>query len=213
MVKEKLSGIRKRVAGIGKRLAYRKMKKTSFLLIADLCNVVIDKFSDLYGSRSAAIKKFAEICKEESIRVTADIIETPVLFGISLRSFLSRNLTDFRFIIELIYHIVLGSKWPYFLAKPEYIPAELTADRVNKYLLKILHCPFCYNITKAKEDIDELEPGVTHGTWFAKLLQGIMQGIVDYLGMQYDVNCEETQCLMSGYEYGEMIYTLYPRKE
>ncbi|NVM28191.1 MAG: hypothetical protein HWN65_05060 [Candidatus Helarchaeota archaeon] len=212
MVKEKLSGIRKRVAGVGKRLAYRKMKKTSFLLIADLCNVVIDKFSELYGSRSAGIKKFAEICKEESIQIIADIIETPILFGISFKSFLSKNLKDFPFVIEMIFHIVLGSKWSYFLAKPEYITAELSAKKVPQYILKLLHCPFCYNITKEKVDVSELEPGVTHGTWFAKLLEGIMQGVVDYLGLQYDVNCEETQCMMSGYKNGEVIYSLFPRK-
>ncbi len=211
MVKEKLSGFKKRIAGIGKRLAHRKLKKTSFLLIADLCNVVIDTFSEIHGSRSAGIKKYAEIIRRESIEVTADIVETPILFGISMRSFLSKDLKDFVFFIEFIFHTVLGGKWSYFISKPEYIPAELSSKKVPQYRLKIIHCPFCYNITKEKEDISELEPGIKHGTWFAKLLEGIMQGIVDYLGMEYEVTCEETQCMMEGNDYGELIYTLSPR--
>ena len=211
MVREKLSGIRKGIAGIGKRLAYRKLKKTSFLIIADLCNVVIDMFSETYGSRSAGIKKFAEIIREESIRVTADLVETPILFGVSMRSFLSRDLRDFSFVIEFIYYCVLGGKHSYFLAKPEYIPAELSSKKVPQYILRINHCPFCYNITKEHEDVTKLEPGIKHGTWFAKLLEGIMQGILDYLGMDYDVNCEETMCMLEGNNYGEFIYTLNPR--
>jgi len=213
MASEKLSGFRKGMAGLGKRLAYRTMKKTSFLLIADLCNVVIDTFSEIYGSRSLGIKKYAEIIRQESIGVTADIIETPILFGISMRSFLSKNLKDFVFIIELIFYTVLGEKWSYFVTKPEYLPAELSWRKQPQFIIKIIHCPFCYNIIKEKEDASKLESGITHGTWFAKLLEGIMQGLLDYIGLEYRVNCEETQCFLKGYDYGEIIYTLYPTEK
>ena len=201
------------MAGIGKRLAYRMMKKTSFLLITDLCNVVIDKYSEIYGSRSAGIRKYAAIIREEAIGVTADIVETPILFGISMRSFLSKNLKDLSFIIELVFYTVLGEKWSYFMAKPEYIPAELSWKKLPQYILKIVHCPFCYSITKENEDASQLESGVTHGTWFAKLLEGIMQGIVDYMGLGYRVDCEETQCFMTGHDHGELIYTLHPMEK
>jgi predicted hydrocarbon binding protein len=210
MAREKLSGFRRGMAGFGKRLAYRTMKKSSFLFIIDLSNVVVDTFSDIYGSRSAGIKKYAEIIRAEAISVIADIIETPLLFGISMRSFLSKNLKDFAFIIELVFYTVLGEKWAYFVTKPEYLPAELSAEKVPKFIIKILHCPLCYNTTKEKEDASKLESGITHGTWFAKLLEGILQGLIDYVGLKYKVNCEETQCFLNGYDYGELTYTLYP---
>ena len=213
MASEKLSGFKKGMAGLGKRLAFRMMKKTSFLLIADLCNVVIDKFSDIYGSRSAGIKRYADIIREESIGVTSDIVETPILFGISLKSFLSTNLKDLTFIIELVFYTVLGERWSYFVTKPEYIPAQLSGKKLPQYILRIVHCPFCLNITKEKEDESTLESGVTHGTWFAKLIEGIMQGLMDYIGLEYRVNGEETQRFMNGYDYGELVYTLYPKEK
>jgi hypothetical protein len=201
------------MAGLGKRLAFRLLKKTSFLLITDLCNVVIDKYSEIYGSRSAGIKKYAQIIREESMGVTADIVETPILFGISMRSFLSKNLRDFTFIIELVFYTVLGEKCAYFVSKPEYLPAELSGKKLPQYIIKIVHCPFCYNITKEKEDASTLEPGVTHGTWFAKLMEGMIQGIMDYTGLEYRVDGEETQCFMNGHDYGELTYTLYPKEK
>ena len=213
MASEKLSGFKKGMAGLGKRLAYRMMKKTSFLLITDLCNVVIDKYSDIYGSRSAGIKKYADIIRKEAIGVTSDIVETPILFGISMRSFLSKNLKDFTFIIELVFYTVLGDQWSYFITKPEYIPAELGGKKLPQYILRIIHCPFCFNITKEKEDASKLESGVTHGTWFAKLIEGIMQGLMDYIGLEYRVNGEETHCFMNGDNYGELVFTLYSTKK
>lgn len=210
---EKLSTFRKAVGGLGKRLAFRVMKKTSFLLITDLCNVVIDKYTELYGSRSVGIKKFAEILRKEAIDVTSDIVETPILFGISMRSFLSKDLRDISFIIEMVFYTVLGEKWSYFMGKPEYIPAELTWNKNPQWILRVLHCPFCYNITKMREDASKLEPGVTHGTWFAKLLEGIMQGMIDYTGLDYRVECVETQCFLNGHKNGEMVYTLYPKEK
>ncbi|MDD1776869.1 MAG: hypothetical protein LUQ65_01790, partial [Candidatus Helarchaeota archaeon] len=142
--------------------------------------------------------------------VTADLVETPILFGISMRSFLSKDLKDIPFIIEFVFYTVLGEKWAYFVSKPEYLPAELSRKKLPQYVIKILHCPFCYSVTKEKEDSSTLEPGVTHGTWFAKLIEGIMQGMFDYTGIKYRVDGEETQCFMNGYDYGELTYTLYP---
>ena len=61
MVKEKLGFFRKSIAGVGKRIAYRKMKKTSFLVLADLCNVCIDTFAEIGGTHSTGIRKFGEV--------------------------------------------------------------------------------------------------------------------------------------------------------
>ncbi|MFX0140097.1 MAG: hypothetical protein ACFFDN_41025 [Candidatus Hodarchaeota archaeon] len=204
---EKLTWFRKVMAGLGKRIYYWKNRKINLYSF----NSMIRNNLKIYGKinnddyETGLIDWSAQL-EELAKNVIIEMINKPIIFGLSMESVLSKRIEDLPFLVGLIFWALLGKDHKDIWPIPYLVMEE---NGVVKAVVRQNSCIACTEENKlTQKDFGEL--GMCNV--IAVVMKGILQALQDYVGNDYDITKEITKCFMRGDDYGEFIYTLTPRK-
>jgi hypothetical protein len=209
MVVEKLGFLSKFLGAIGKRLIYRQSQKVNLHTCAQIVQVTIDKFVEVYGDYNTGIEEFNQAVTQGVRDMVADMMHEKIMFGKGLGDIVSQSETDTPNAIGIGFWALMGKKSKKMIEKPIWYPAEETDDGIGKVVIGIKQCPFCNGHENVQ---DKLDDDKNFGDFFAMMIGGIIQEIMEYVGNEYDIESKETKCFMNGDEKGELTLWFHPRE-
>ena len=210
MVAEKISWFKKVLAGLGKRLYFRREPKMNIMLLAVIVRSVINEFKEFYGDWEAAFSRLDAAVAEESKNIIAEMIDQPILFGVGLRTMLSRSLEDIPFLVKMTFWVMAGKNSKKIFGEPLLIPAEESPEKVPKIIIPIKKCMMCAGLTTV--DPTEFKDDRNYFDYVAAVLAGTMGHIEEYVGNEYKVVGKETKCFLRGDDQGELTVWFYPKE-
>lgn len=203
---EKLGWFRKKVAGLGKRIYFWKLRKINLYSVNSMVRQLVRLYGDINnGNFAQGIRDFAAQIEDGSKDLISEMVDEPILLGMSMNSVLSKSVDDIAFTSALIFWSILGKDYKEMWSDPELV---LEDDGSAVMKLRQKRCLFCAeesNITR--EMLGETMPGEI----LASMFKGILQVLQDYVGNEYDVTAKETKCFMRGDPYGEVTVWLKPK--
>ncbi|MHA1299383.1 MAG: hypothetical protein ACTSO9_08115 [Candidatus Helarchaeota archaeon] len=207
MVVDKLSWFRKGLSGIGKRIFFWKTNKANLFLVNGTMRCVIRLYAKLNDNNfEKALDLITSQIEEESKNLISEMLNKPLLAGISMDGIISRDMDDLPFLASAVFWSIMGKDSKKIFADPKFIKEP---DGSYKMIIKQNMCILCAEEKELKaEDLGSQN----FGDIFALLFRGVIQAFVDYVGNEYDVTARETKCFMRGDPHGEITVTLTPRK-
>ena len=158
------------------------------------------------GDFEKGLRDFCDQIEIESNYLISEMIETPILLGLSLKSIIATDPEDLLYIATTIFWAILGKEfqdlWP---------TIEFTVEKNNsiKLVMQESICMFC---VEENELTDEDFGGFNFGEILGSVIRGILQALEDYMGNEYVVTTKETKCFMRGDPYGEITVWLKPKR-
>ena len=209
MVSKKLGWIKKRIGDFGNKIFYWRSDKFNLLLMASIVQSVIEEYQEIYeGDLPKALEVLAQGAEAGSGEFVTDLIENPIMFGISLKFLLSKHLPDIASQIWWTLQTIAGSDAKKLFGRPKFIPAEESEEGVAKIVTPIKQCIMC--ATKTDISTDDLgDHDYFHVLTI--LAQAAVQHVEDYVGNSYKIECKETKCFLRGDDHGEITTYFYPK--
>lgn len=202
---EKLGWFRKKIAGLGKRIYFRKSKKINLFSVNCMTRHLLKTYAEINnGNYELGLRDFCAQIEEESKNIIAEMIETPILFGISMKSVMSKSPEDLAFISALTLWAVLGKEYQELWSEPKLVIEE---NGVLKLTMREQICLFC---TEERELTQNDLGDANLGDILASIFKGIIQALEEYVGNEYEITARETKCLLRGDTYGEITLWLKP---
>ena len=202
---EKLGWFRKQIGSLGKRVFHWRTDKISLFSL----NVFIRSLMRMYaslndGDYGKGLNIFCEHVEEEAKTLVFDMINEPILFGISMDSIMSKDIEDLVYIATTLFWAMIGKDY-----KDLWEPIEFTKEDNGNYKLTMKEkmCIICAEEYEIKQEM--LGPR-NFGDIFAALLVGILQALEEYVGAQYKITGKETKCVLRGDTHGEISIWLTP---
>ncbi len=211
LVVEKLGWIKKQLGNIGNKVFFWKSDKINLLLIASIVQSVIEEYQEMNdGNLPNALEKLAEGAEMGAAEIVTDLIENPIMFGISLSFLLSRNLEDIALQIWWTLKSVSGKDASKIFGMPKFFPAEKEEDGIAKIKVPIKQCMMCANQTNlSAEDLG----GQDYFHVITVLAGSAIQHVQDYVGNKYKIKSKETKCFIRGDDEGEITLYFIPINE
>lgn len=203
---EKLGWFRKRLAGLGKRIYFQRSHKINLFGINSMVRNVVRIYAKINnGDYEKALLDFCAQVEVESTNIIAEMIDTPIALGTSLKTVLATNPDDLPFIATTLFWALLGSNFQEIWSDIEY---EREDDGTIKLTLRENSCLFCIE----ENELTQADFGsASLGNILAGIFKGILQALMDYIGNAYDVTATETKCFLKGDGYGEITVILKPK--
>ncbi|MBD3230376.1 MAG: hypothetical protein GF329_19510 [Candidatus Lokiarchaeota archaeon] len=210
MVVEKLGFFSKLLGAIGKRFIFKFSQKINLYTCALIVQETVEVFKDVYGSYEVGMEEFNNALLMGVRDMVADMMDENIMFGKGLGDIVSRDPLDTPNAIGIGFWALMGAKSKKMIEKPIFIPAEETEEGIAKVVIGIKQCPFCCGADKSIKD--KLKEGRHYGDFFALMIGGIIQEIMDYVGREYNIESKETKCFMDGDGKGELTLYFHPRE-
>jgi hypothetical protein len=203
---EKLTWFRRRIAGIGKRIYHWKQKKVNLFSFNSMSRNVIRIYGEINnGDYKQGLLDWSAQLEDVAKNVIIEMINEPILFGLSMDSVSPKDIKDLPFLIGLIFWALLGKDYKDIWPIPYYIKHE---NGVINFVVRQNSCLHCV----AEDVLTQKDIGDLHlCNLTASVMKGIFQALQDYLGTEYHITKEITQCFMKGDEYGEIIFIYTPK--
>jgi hypothetical protein len=204
---EKLSGFKRLIGGLGKRIYNWKETKESMNFMSYMYETILWEYADLFnGNYEKAMDLLIELVKPMCEEVVSKLLGESVL-GVSFKSLLTKNPTDLTYIVETVLYAVFGSWSEKVFRKPIYLSAEKSDQKVDTIILELTQCPFCCNTI--------IDPATLTPHKYGKLLvltiEQMLQATQDYVGTDRTVVAREVRCFLNGDSNGEIRLWLYPK--
>jgi len=200
MVVEKLGIFQKILGAIGKRFLYNRSQKVNLYMNAIIVQSTIEEFKEIHGDYKTALENFNRVLETGVREIVSDLIDQEFMFGIGLKTLLSRTLSDCVFALKVGLWTLMGKKYKIIYSEPVWISPCESDNHLGKIVIKIKACPFCYGFKNIKNELDDKN----FGDFIAMMMRGILQETLDYIGKDVVITCRETKCFMNGDEYGEL---------
>ncbi len=159
------------------------------------------------GDYQQAVHDFATQVEEESKNIISEMIDTPILLGVSMSSVMSKSIEDIIFISTLIFWAIFGKDYKEMWTEPEL---SMEDDGTVRLTLQQKFCLFCAEESKLTHEHFGI---FTPGEVLAAIFKGILQALQDYVGNEYNVIARETKCFVRGDPHGEITILLKPREQ
>ncbi len=203
---EKLSWFRKRLASLGKRIYFWKSKRINLFSVNSMIRNLIRRYAKINGGNyEKAIQIFCEQIERESENLITEMISTPIMLGVSMKSVISKSVEDLAFFSALMFWAILGKDYKEMWTDPELIPEENGAFRL---IMTQKSCLICAEESELQQEDFK---SANFGDILSSIFKGIVQALQDYVGNNFEVTAKETKCFMRGDPYGEITLWLRPR--
>ncbi|MHA1378960.1 MAG: hypothetical protein ACTSRG_11310 [Candidatus Helarchaeota archaeon] len=202
---EKLGWFRKKLAGLGKRIYFRKSHRINLFSVNSMVRNVVRIYADINnGDYEKAILDFCEQIEEESNNIIAEMIDTPIMLGTSLKTILAKDPDDLPFISTTLFWALLGKDYQDLWDELKVIKEE---KGVIKLVMREKSCLLCIE----ERELTQKDFGNANlGDIISAIFKGIIQALQDYVGNKFDVTAKETKCFLRGDSYGEITVILTP---
>ncbi|MHA1379660.1 MAG: hypothetical protein ACTSRG_14910 [Candidatus Helarchaeota archaeon] len=159
------------------------------------------------GDFEKAVQLFCEQIEHESEELITEMINEPIILGVSLKSIVSKSIEDLAFFSALMFWAILGKDYKKMWTDPELIKDE---DGTYRLVMTQKSCVICAEERELKQEDFK---GANFGDILSSIFKGIAQALQDYIGNDFDVTARETKCFMRGDAYGEITLWLKPRSD
>ncbi|MHA1129448.1 MAG: hypothetical protein ACTSRC_18830 [Candidatus Helarchaeota archaeon] len=207
MVPEKLGFFRKLLAKIGKRVYWKISKKMNLWMLSSMAYGVTKKYEEIFeGDTGKAVDTFTEQFISGANSIMYELLPR-------MKVFFSKSLDDLEFLTDVAMYVIMGPKWKQFFGKPQFIPADDTADGVPKLIIRFIRCVLCTGLRPGIDiDHSKLKKN-SYGELLARALVALMQMIQDYVGNDYKLDVKEVKCRLRGDEWGEGVVFFFPKND
>ncbi|NHI94740.1 MAG: hypothetical protein EAX96_19775 [Candidatus Lokiarchaeota archaeon] len=202
---KKLGWFRKQLGAAGKRIFHWKIDKISLFSL----NVFIRCLMRMYasfndGDYEKGLNAFCKHVEEEARNLIFDIINEPILFGITMDSIISKEPEDIVYIATTLFWAMIGKDY-----KDLWEQLELVKEDNGAYKLTMREkiCIICSEETQLTQD---MLGSRNFGDIFASLLVGILQALEEFVGNKYQITGKETKCMLKGDSHGEISIWMTP---
>ncbi|MHA1793958.1 MAG: hypothetical protein ACTSVI_15055 [Promethearchaeota archaeon] len=204
---EKLGWFKKKVASIGKHIYYWKLKKINLYAVNSMLRNLVHLYGELNdGDYAKGIRELAAQIEMESQNFISEMIDEPILLGVTMSSVMSKSVEDVVFFATLMFWSMLGKDYKEIWAEPTMKTEE---DGTVVIVMQQKKCLFCAEESKlTREQLGDF----TTGEILASMFKGILQAVQNYVGNDYEVTARETKCFMRGDNMGEITVWFTPRK-
>ncbi|NHI94001.1 MAG: hypothetical protein EAX96_16045 [Candidatus Lokiarchaeota archaeon] len=211
MVSKKLGWIKRRLGDFGNKLFYRKSEKMNLFIVTSIVQSVIEEYRNIYeGDLPKALKELAKGSETGAGEIVSDLIENPIMFGISLKFLLSKHLPDVGLQIWWTLLSILGNDAKKIFGKPKFIPATEAEDGITKIVIALKQCMMCSTkLNIAPEDLGDQD----YFHVITSIAEAAVQHMQDYVENDYKIKCKETKCFLRGDDQGELTLFFYPKDE
>ncbi|MHA1383381.1 MAG: hypothetical protein ACTSR3_06465 [Candidatus Helarchaeota archaeon] len=208
----KLSGFKKMVGNMGKRIFNMKEEKYPINILAVMMEAVISEYATIHeGDYIAALRDLDEFLGPGGEELVSSMLLDPIILGIAFKSFMTDDIEDLSWLIQTAmwslfgkkgYKKIFGKKGIFLLS------AEESEEGVPTLVLQFQKCPFCCNVQISKEELQDQGYGKILEVLFGKMAEIIQESV----GSNYKVFCKETKCFLLGHDVGEFRIWLYPKE-
>ncbi|MHA1268155.1 MAG: hypothetical protein ACTSPY_00085 [Candidatus Helarchaeota archaeon] len=209
MVVKKLGFFTKMLGKLGKRLIFNMSQKINLYTCAIIVQETMRVFKDIYGDWEIGLEEFNEALTTGVREMVADMMDEKILFGKGLADIVSMTPSDSISAVEIGFWALMGSESRKLIGKPVWYSADQTEDNIPKLVVEIKTCPFCCGM----ENIEGELKNIHFGDFFAAMIGGILQEMMDYVGNEFNIVNKETKCFMRGDDKGELTFYFYPREK
>ncbi|MHA1310807.1 MAG: hypothetical protein ACTSQO_07725 [Candidatus Helarchaeota archaeon] len=209
MVIDKLNFFTKLLGSFGKRYIFNTAQKINLYTCGLIVQETMKIFMDIYGDYEIGIEEFNEALATGVKEMIADMLDQSYLFGKGLGDIVSRTPSDSCSAIEIGFWALMGKESKQLIEKPIWVPFEQPNEYIGKLVVGIKRCPFCFGMDK---NIESKLTKVHYGDFFAIMIGGILQEIMEYVGNDFEMISKETKCFMRGDEKGELTIYFKQRK-
>ena len=202
-----LSRFKKLVGNLGKRVYNWRETKESMIFFSFMYETILHEYADLFsGDYEEAMDTYIEMIEPMSMEVVTKLLTEVKVMGVAFKSFITKNLKDLPYIMEMSIHAMFGSWGSKIFGKPILISAMFSDQDVDTIILKIIQCPFC-NFTMLNPE----QLGThNYGKLLCLTIEQMLQAVEDFAGNEYKVIGREVKCCLNGDPTGEMRFWLYP---
>ena len=206
----KLSGFKKFVGNLGRKIFYWKEEKYPINILAVMMEAVITEYAKIHdGNYVIALENLDEILGPAGEDLVHSMLLEPIVMGRAFSDFMTDDLDDLPWLISTSlyalfgnkgYKIIFGKKGVNLLSETE------SEEGVTTLVLTFQKCPFCANVSVTQEDLGDKSYGVILESLFGKMVEVIQESV----GNDYRVFSLETKCFLRGDDVGEYRIWLYP---
>ncbi|MFW9872850.1 MAG: hypothetical protein ACFFG0_07095 [Candidatus Thorarchaeota archaeon] len=201
-----MNWFRRLLGGFGKRVFRWKAKKISLFAYNSMIRSVLKKYGELNENNyEQGTLDFSSQLEVTGKNIIIEMINKPILFGLSLDTVLSEDITDLPFIVSLALYFAFGKAYKKIWTPPFLVPEE---NGVLTWVLTQKKCLACAGETKlTQKDLGKTSMcNIIAYVWI-----GMLRALEDYLNFGYDITVKTTKCFMKDDDYGEFQYTFIPR--
>jgi len=194
------------VGELGKRYVRGTQTKmnTLFLsiIILEYTRTLVEHVYD--GNLEAALEDFHETGKNTGKKIFEKHVNKANLI-------VSKSLEDVPKLAKLFWYIAMGEDISDEVI--HYIPKGTKGNAHDAIIWSFEKCIFCAASTEEKNMVINKETmgNQTWGSQCAGIFQAMMQEVQDHFENDYDVQLEETKCIMRGDPRNEFTMTFIPR--
>lgn len=204
----KLSGFRKMLGGLGKRIYHWRETKESMNFLSYMYETIIQEYADIFeGDYEKSVETLIEMVKPMTEELISKLLTEVKVLGVPFSSFITQNINDLPYLIETVLFAIFGSWAKTVYKKPILIPAAESKYHVDEIILNFNMCPFCCNTMISPEKVGQQR----YGNFTCLTFEQCIQQVEDYAGNDVEVVGRETQCFLQGDPVGEFRFWIYPR--
>lgn len=203
---EKLGWFRKQLGSLGKRIFHWRIDKISLFSLNVFIRCLMRMYASLNeGDFGKGLEVFCKHVREESKNLIFEMINEPVLLGVTMNTIISKEPEDLLYIATTLFWSMLGKDYKNLWEEMELAKEE---NGIYRLTMKEKICIICAEEHEIKQ---EMLGSRNFGDIFASLLIGIVEALEEYVGGEYDVTGRETKCMLKGDGHGEISIWLTPR--
>ena len=203
---EELGWFRKQLGALGKRVFHWRIEKISLFSLNVFIRCLMKMYASLNnGDYGKGLDQFCKHVEEESKILIFEMINEPVMLGLTMDTVTSKKPEDLVYIATTLFWAMLGKDY-----KNLWEQLELTKEENGVYKL-ILREKICIICTEETHLTQNMIGSRNYGDIFASLLVGILKALEEYVESPYEVTGKETKCMLKGDAHGEITIWLTPK--
>ncbi|MHA1379490.1 MAG: hypothetical protein ACTSRG_14045 [Candidatus Helarchaeota archaeon] len=210
----KLSGFKKMIGSLGKRIFNWKEEKYPINILAVMMEAVVSEYASIHdGDYVAALRNLNEFLGPGGEELVNSMLLDPIVMGMAFKSFMTDDLEDLPWLVQTSMWSLFGKKGYKRIFGGDkgiyLLSASKSEEGVPTIVMNFQKCPFCCNVQITKDELQNEGYGKILEVLFGKMVDVIQESV----GNDYKVICKETKCFLLGDDIGEYRIWLYPKED